>query len=58
MDPGFLGAQTWPSGLQWYLRETAMGFTVGDPVATDDKLQVEYMRGERCTGCRVRVLAY
>ena len=58
MDPGFLGAQAWPSGLPWYLRETAMGFTVGDPIAPDHKLQVEYMRGERCTGCRVMVRAY
>ena len=58
MEPGFLGAQTWPSGLQWYLWVTVMGFTVGDPVATDRKLQMECMRGERCTGCRVMVVAY
>jgi hypothetical protein len=58
MEAGFLGAQTWPSGLQWYLKETALGFTVSDPVATDHKLQMEYMRGGRCTECRVMVLAY
>jgi hypothetical protein len=58
MEPGFLGAQPWPVGLQWYGKETNLGFTVGDPVATDHKLQMEYLSGERCAECRVMVLAY
>lgn len=58
MKPGSLGAQTWPSGLQWYPKETEMGFVVGDPMATDHKLQMKYVRGERCPACRVMIIAY
>jgi hypothetical protein len=58
METGFLGAENWPVGLQWYRKETETGFTIGEPVATDRTLQMEYMRGERCTRCRVMLLAY
>ena len=58
MEAGFLGAQTWPTGLQWYAKETELGFTVGDPVATDHRFQMEYVRGKRCPACRIMVLAY
>lgn len=58
MEPGFLGSKNWPVGPQWYLKETQLGFVVGEPVATDRKLAMEYLRGERCTRCHVMVLAY
>lgn len=58
MESGFLGAKNWPVGLPWYQKETRTGFAIGEPVATDRKLQMEYLGGERCTRCRVMVLPY
>lgn len=56
MEPAFLGAENWSVGLQCYARETEMGLALGEPVATDRELQMEYLRGERCVRCRLMVL--
>ena len=58
MDPGYLGAENFPAGLQWYRHESDFGFSPGEPVATSRRLQMEFVSGERCAACRIMVLRY
>ncbi len=58
MERGFLGAEVWPVGLQWYRKESGFGAFGGEPVATTRQFQMEYLEGERCPACRVMLLAY
>ncbi len=53
---GYLGTQTFPTGLQWDPEVSDFGFRHGEPVATVHKLRMEFLPGEPCESCELLLL--
>lgn len=56
MEDGFLGAQNWPSGIQWYASRNLLGLH-GEPLGDND-LQMTWLASSRCPDCRLILAPY
>ena len=57
MEAGLLGAQNWPSGIQWFRSKSFFG-TAGDPIGENDRTQVSWLDASRGASCRVILASY
>ena len=57
MEPGLLGAQNWPSGIQWFRSKSFFG-SAGEPVGENDRTQMSWLEASRCASCRVLLASY
>ncbi len=56
MEDGFLGAQNWPAGIQWYASKSFFGLH-GAPIGDSD-LQMSWLASSRCPDCRLILAPY
>jgi len=56
MEDGFLGAQNWPSGIQWCPSKNFFGLH-GTPIGDGD-LQMSWLASSRCPDCRLILAPY
>ncbi len=52
MEAGFLGAQNWPSGIQWFRSKNFFGLH-GEPIGESDRTQMSWLAASRCPSCRL-----
>jgi len=57
MEDGFLGAQNWPSGIQWFRSKNFFGLH-GEPVGENDRTQMAWLAASRCPSCRLLLATY
>ena len=57
MEDGFLGAQNWPSGIQWFRSKNFFGLH-GEPIGESDRTQMSWLAASRCPSCRLLLASY
>ena len=57
MEDGFLGAQNWPSGIQWFRSKNFFGLH-GEPIGESDRTQMSWLAASRCSDCHLLLASY
>jgi len=57
MEDGFLGAQNWPSGIQWFRSKNFFGLH-GEPIGESDRTQMSWLAASRCSNCQILLASY
>jgi len=57
MEDGFLGAQNWPSGIQWFRSKNFFGLH-GEPIGESDRAQMSWLAASRCPDCHLLLASY
>ncbi len=57
MEPGYAAAESFVNGVKWATRKGRLGAR-GPILAKPDRLGTVYLRGSRCTDCRLLLLRY
>ena len=57
MEAGYAAAESFISGVKWAARKGRLGAR-GPTLVKPDRLGMVYLRGSRCTGCRLLLLRY
>ena len=57
MEAGFLGAQNWPSGIQWFRSKNFFGLH-GEPIGESDRTQMSWLAASRCSNCPILHASY
>jgi hypothetical protein len=60
MSNGFVGAQSWPAGIQWFagFASHLMFGLHGEPIGANDGAKMAWVLASRCPECRVIVAEY
>lgn len=57
MEEGYIGAQNWPSGIQWFRGKNFFG-QHGEPIGENDLTQMSWLQSSRCADCRIILARY